>query len=457
VPLIVRGPRLALALLCALLALLQLWAFHWGVITPDSVVQYGQALSGRYDDWHPPVTAFLWRQLLHLGPGGAPFLLFDVALYWIAAGLIADAMRVRYGPAAAALPLLIALLPIPFGQVGAILKDSLMACLLLLAVALLARRAWGGPGWLALAAAGLLLIAAATRFNALFAALPLLMLAAPAGWTRRPRYFVATATGALALLAAGNLAINEAMLRPSHSHPLYSLINFDLAGVIAHGGPSFYLGLDPARARALTAHCYDPRLYGAKDEDRCAAAEDSIAGHVERTGESAIGLWLNAVLSAPGAYARHRIAHLNWNWRLAVPAVPRDAVYMMSAANDLGLRFAPNRATRIVVGAARIMADSPLGRPATWLALALGLLVVAPRLPSRRLVVALSLSALLYGGAYAAVSVAPDLRYHLWTLLAAALALAVAAAERAAISPRRWALALAPALAAALIELAALA
>ena len=77
---IARRPRLLLALLCGLLALVQLGAFRWGVITPDSAVQYGQALSGRYDDWHPPVTAFLWRQLLHLAPGGAPFLLLDLLL-----------------------------------------------------------------------------------------------------------------------------------------------------------------------------------------------------------------------------------------------------------------------------------------------------------------------------------------------------------------------------------------
>lgn len=454
---IARRPRLLLALLCGLLALVQLGAFRWGVITPDSAVQYGQALSGRYDDWHPPVTAFLWRQLLHLAPGGAPFLLLDLLLYWGATGLIADGLRVRHGWAAAALPILVALLPIPFGQAGAILKDTLMACLLLMAVALLARRHWGGPAWLSWLALPLILIAAATRFNALFAALPLLMLAVPRGWIARPRLFVATATGALALLAATPWAINEAMLRPSHSHPLYSLINFDLAGIVAQGGPSWYPGIDPARARALTAHCYDPRLYGARDEERCTEPEDAIAAHVARTGESATGLWLNAVISAPGAYFRHRLAHLNWNWRLAVPRVPDDAVYLMSAANDLGLRFVPNAGTRAVVGAARIMAASPFGRPATWIALALGLLAAAPRLPSRRLVTALALSALLYGCAYAVVSVAADLRYNLWSLLAAALGLSIALAERQALSVRRWMLVLAPVLAVAMIELSALA
>ncbi|MBD3760719.1 hypothetical protein [Rhizorhabdus sp.] len=453
---IARHPRLLLVVLCAAFALLQLWAFHWGVITPDSVVQYGQALSGRYDDWHPPVTAWLWRQLHHLGPGGAPFLLLDILLYWAAIGLIADGLRARHGWPAAALPILIALLPVAFGQIGAILKDTLMACLLLLAASLLARRSWGGPGWLALAALPLILIAAATRFNALFAALPLLLLAVPQRWIARPRRYVATATGAVLLLVAGTAAINEAMLRPHHSHPLYSLINFDLGGIVAQGGPSWYPGMTAGRAKALTAHCYDPRLYGARDEEICAEPEDAIAAHAARSGEQPIGLWLNAIITAPGAYVRHRIAHLNWNWRLAVPSVPDDSVYMMSQPNDLGLRFVPNAATRAVVGAARIMAASPLGRPASWIALALGLLVAAPRLPSRRLVTALALSALLYGAGYALISVASDLRYHLWTLLAAMLGLAVTLAERAAISRRRAMLMIAPVLIVAIVEMGAL-
>ena len=128
----------------------------------------------------------------------------------------------------------------------------------------------------------------------------------------------------------------------------------------------------------------------------------------------------------------------------------------MSEPNDLGLHFTPNPATRVVAGAARIMAWSPLGRPATWLAAALGLLIVAPCLPSRRIVTALAASALLYGSAYALVSVAPDLRYNLWTMLAAMIGLAIVLAERAALSwPRRVA-ALAPAGLVMICELVAL-
>jgi hypothetical protein len=450
-----RRPGLFIAALCVLLAFLQLGAFRWGVITPDSVVQYGQAVSGVYDDWHPPVTAWIWRQLLHIAPGGAGFLLLDVALYWGAAGLLAELLRRRHGWGAAALPILFALTPIPFGQIGAVLKDPLMACLLLMAAVLLAWREQGArrAGWIALP---LVLLAGAIRINGLFAALPLLMLAAPAGWLRRPVTFVAAATGALLLLLAASWTLNEAMLRPHHSRPILSLVNFDLAGIVAQGGPSGYPDIDPARAQALTRHCYDPRLYGAHDEDVCAAAEDGLEAYARRSGDSPVGIWLNAIIAAPDAWARHRLAHLNWNWRLAVPAVPDDAVYMMSAANSFGLEFAPDMGTRIVVGAARAMATSPLGRPASWLAVAIGLLVLASGLRQRRIVVALAVSALAYGGAYALVSVAPDLRYNLWTMLAGMTGLCFLFAERPALPRWRWALAIAPLVMVTAIELAAL-
>lgn len=141
----------------------------------------------------------------------------------------------------------------------------------------------------------------------------------------------------------------------------------------------------------------------------------------QRTGVGALTIWLRAIAADPVAYARHRAAHLNRNWRWLVPQVPDDAFYMMSQDNDLGLSFTPNAATKILWRGATIMAWSPLGRPATWLAVALGLLMLAPSLPSRRLISALAGSSLLYGGAYAVVSVAPDMRYNLWTMLAAML------------------------------------
>ncbi|MDB5687787.1 MAG: hypothetical protein JWR77_2376, partial [Rhizorhabdus sp.] len=68
-------------------------------------------------------------------------------------------------------------------------------------------------------------------------------------------------------------------------------------------------------------------------------------------------------------------------------------------------------------------------------------------------------SALLYGGAYAAVSVAPDLRYNLWTMLAVMIGGCAAIAgrgKREKIGKVRLFAAFAPAVAVMLMEMTVL-
>ncbi|RVT92582.1 hypothetical protein [Sphingomonas crocodyli] len=410
--------------LAAIFAIVQIAIFRWGVVTPDGVLQYGQALTGRYDDWHPPVTAWLWRQLLRVAPGGAGYLLFDAALYWGGIALIADRLRRKTGLAAGIALLLVGLLPISFGQVGALLKDTLLACLLTMAAALLWR------GWTAgrIGAVVLIVIAAATRFNALFAAAPLLLLALPTRWTRRPWIILSLLVAALGGLAITSNLINVRALKPHRSQPFLSLVNFDLAGIVAHGGTNGYPLLSDEEAKRYTAHCYDPSLYGLQDQETCAAPEESLVRWTARPDESGVGVWLNAFLTSPGAYAAHRIAHLNRNWRVAPPVIPNDAVYVMSAPNDLGLSFTVRPSAKAVSDAGWAMAQSPLGRPFVWIICAAVLLALSPWLAERRFVTALAASALCYGLGYTVFSVASDLRYHLWTMLAAQIALVVAVA-----------------------------
>lgn len=414
----------AIAILIALLAAAQIYAFHWGVVTPDTVEQYGQALINRYEDWHPPITAWLWHLLLGFHAGSASILLFDVILYWLGIGLIAMAAQRRYGSAWGLLVVSVGALPIPFGQMGSLLKDPLLTALCLLASGLIVsgRR----RGWFAIP---LLIVASATRFNAIFATLPLLIGLLPDAVTASRKRLVASITAGMLLLAGSGWLINVAMLEPRSTQPIFSLVNFDLAGIAAQGTGNPYPSMTAAEAHALTHACYGVRLYNPANSDRCNAVEDRLAGFARIHRQSAVSIWLRAVRTEPLAYLRHRIKHLNWNWRLFVPYVPDDAVYMMSEPNALGLAFAPNPLTRFVVSGARALAWSPLGRPATWLAVAAGLLILSGTLASRRVIRMLTLSALGYGGAYAIVSVAPDLRYNLWTMVAAMIATVFALAD----------------------------
>src|ERR1700750_3455136 len=125
---------IAAGLLCA--AMLAIW---WpGVAMYDSVDQYGQALRGAYDDWHPPIMARLWS-LLHLAwDGQAPMFVLQAAFYWLGLGLIAAALAREGAARAAAFVLLLGALPLFAGWQAAVLKDAQMAGALLAATGIAA-------------------------------------------------------------------------------------------------------------------------------------------------------------------------------------------------------------------------------------------------------------------------------------------------------------------------------
>jgi hypothetical protein len=430
------SPSLPSSLILALavtLAAVELLIFWPGVVTPDSLSQYGQALSGRYEDWHPPVMAFLWRQLGWLAPGQAPFLVMDALLYWGGAGLLADALRRHGRPRSALAILAVAAMPIPLGQMGAILKDSLMLACCMAAAGLAAQ----GGRTARLVALGLLVIAAATRFNAAFAVGPLLIWLLPLGWTKGTIRHGGLVLVAIALLSISSWLIDQVALAPHRTHPMASLVGFDLAGIIAQGGEATIPPLSGETSRRLTALCYRPAQFNPTYRDDC---DDAQSGLSRATAGRLMRFWLEAVSRHPLPWLRHRLVHLDINWRFLVAKVPDDAIYIMTTpANALGLSYRPSPAAMADYRLASVLAASPLGRPATWLTVAAALLMLASSFRCRRAVIALASSALLYGGAYGVVSVAPDLRYNVWTMLAAALALAIASRDLANVPRRRLA------------------
>lgn len=65
-----------------ILFLIQVAIFWPGILTPDSRSQYEVALTGGYDDHHPPMMSFLWHMLLYIYPGSGLMLLFHMILLY---------------------------------------------------------------------------------------------------------------------------------------------------------------------------------------------------------------------------------------------------------------------------------------------------------------------------------------------------------------------------------------
>ncbi len=432
-------------------AIAQATAYWPGIMTWDAVRQYDQALSGEFDDWHPPAMEWLWRQLVPIHDGPGPMLLVQLGLYWGGYALLAARAWCTQRRGLATALAACALLPLAMALMGAVLKDCLMTGALLSATGLLA---WSGAErrWRTAVPGVLLLLCASTlRFNAFLACLPLLVALLPLGWRDRPRRLALSVAIATAALVAAMPVANR-LVGATKSGVELSLIIFDLGGITYHSGIDAFPSQPVADPVAINQGCYSPVKWDPYSwwvEAPCKIGFESVGRAFKASGVSPYRFWINAIVHHPIAYATHRLAHFNINSRFLVHDEVERPVTDQSAPNDWNYRITPGPIQRLIDGAALLSAHSPLGWPIWWMAVALGTLALAPRLPSRRIIAPVALSALLYGLGYIVFSVAAELRYHLWTIAGTAIAAALAAsdiANGAPVARSRLVLAAAPAI-----------
>ena len=414
-------PRRLLPFPILALAALQLVAFWPGIMVWDAIRQYRQALSGRYDDWHPPAMNWLWRQLGVFGAGPAPMLVLQVALYWLGFGLLARAAARRRGAYAGAAMLACALLPVPFWLVGTVLKDSLMAGALLVAAALLALRP-PGDRWRGGLAVLLLIAAATLRFNAAAACLPLLVAALPRRWTAtRPRLALAGLAALVPLLAA--MPVANRLLHAEQSGVALSLVIYDLGGITHFSGADVMPPVPVRDAGRVAARCWSPASwdsYAWWTADPCPVGFTLLRPAFAASGRSPYAWWASAILHHPLAYAEHRLAHTDRNLRLRVHDGDLPGLSLASDPNPWGFQVPPDRLRDRLAAIATASIATPLGWPACWLALGIGLLIAAPARRGGDVASPLLWSAVLYALSYVPLSVASEVRYHAWTMSAVA-------------------------------------
>ena len=399
-------------------------ALFWpGYAMYDSVGQYEQVLSGAYDDWHPPIMARLWSLLHPLGPGAAPMLVLQLALYWMGLGGMAAGLAATGRTRAGIAMLAIGVLPPFLGWQVVVLKDAQATGAMLGAGGLVAWwRLRGRRVPVAAAAACVVLIAYATlaRANAVFAAVPLGMLLLPA--TIRWRVRVGGWIGVTLLVLALAPAINHRLLGATPSGVDHTAPLFDMAGIAASVPGAADTGLAPAdRAMIVARHCARPFFWDPLgDPAHCGAVMDRL--HAVPIG-TANRWWLAAIMRHPLAYAAHRAAHLNSTDRWLVPAHWPDAnPPQATEANDLTLGT-PGAAAVAWQRLAGMLVETPLGWPFAWTlvaAIALAVALRRDRSAARDVATALLGSALLLEASFAVLSIASDLRYHLWPMNAAA-------------------------------------
>jgi hypothetical protein len=397
-------------------------SFWPGIMAWDSGRQYTQALSGKFDDWHPPLMEAIWRCLVPLMPGPAPMLVLQLGLYGVALGALA--WRSRQRPREATWLAATSLFPPTLLVMATILKDALMAATLLAGFVLLLRFGETGSRLARWTGAGLVLLASCLRFNAFLPGLPLLLLALPADWTKdRGKAALAIAAAFLALLLAMPAA--NRLLRAERSGVELSLVIFDLGGITAHGGGNAFPPMPVTNPVAVNRTCYKAERWDSYSwwvDPVCPIRFVTVQDAFVRRRINPVRFWIAAILTHPIAYASHRLEHWNIASQFLVTSTTVRWITSASDPNVWNYRVAPNPLNRLVIAGAWLVNTTPLGWPCWWLALSFALVLLGWRLNQARPMLALAVSALLCDLGYVFFSVAAELRYYCWSMMAALIA-----------------------------------
>jgi hypothetical protein len=392
----------------------------------DTVAQYGQVLGNEVDDWHPPIMVRLWQVLHRFGPGTEPMFVIQTVLYGMGFALLVAALA-RSGRRISALAAaLLAFSPLLVCWQMVVLKDTQMLAALIAASGIVAHYRLAGRAVPVVAAsiAGLLIVyATLVRANAVFATAPLAVMLLP-----RPRRIIlrgAIAIAAIALVIGVTPLINHRLLRAEPSGVAKTQPLFDLAAiaVAAPGPPSPFSAAE--RAVIARRHCVKAFFWDPLGEPTaCGPITDRFQDVPERTLYAEL---LRAIVAHPLAYADHRLRHWNSTERwLVQPNLPEAAPPDEAEANDVGLRTPQSPLMPEWQSVAAVEAGTPLAWPILWTMIALLLVPLGRRRrsePVGSIGLALVASALTLEASFLVISIASDLRYHLWSMTASALAL----------------------------------
>lgn len=405
------------ALICALFISVNVLCWFPGVMTWDSFNQYRQALTGQFDDWHPPVMAWLWSWFAPISPAGSSLLILHVSLYWTALFIIAHTVR-RLGRPKVALAFVgVGLLP-PALVLNAFVWKDVGACVCLIFAFSLAFRAQSFGRW-TLASAIPFVIAITYAFlvrsNAVFAVAPLVLYATRPSFSAKP---IRLAVLSAVIIAVGFVAfgvINHKVLRATNTHALNSMIFFDVTGT-SHFARSTDVFPGPVDLRVVD-QCYTPQWW-----DSLAKVQCSKPLYRRRMG---LRLWVRAAVHHPLGFVSHKIAQFNEAMFAWIPA--RSYRYIVTS-KDKYYRPVPTSSNEAAVLSLHDkMSSMALFSPLIYLVVTVGVFSLASsRMREGSALISgayhLSASTLFYTASYLIGGVANMYRYQYYLILGAVLA-----------------------------------
>ena len=437
----------AIALLAALLFAANLLGGFPGLGNDDSDSQYAQAVEHRFNDWHPPIMAWLWSIFRLLADGNGPMFCFHVACYWLGFGLIAAALSRAARPLAAWGIIGVGLFP-PFLTMNInILKDVGLAVTFLAAFAALFwyrladRRV---PVVVVAVSTVLLFYGTLVRSNAVFGVVPLLVYLINPRWLGRPWHVLAFSGPVAMLMVPASGLFNHNVLNATPFGIIRSLEIFDMTGIAFYSGDISVFGPGNLFTRQEVESCYTPVQWDALSPwgecrffwNRLAVSRDvreveklAPMDAMEATPNPDLpNYWVASIAAHPVAYATHRAAHFGSGIGLLAPPDRGDVAV---SATPTGEEFRTASALPMLRGPLYAIPYETLKTPAFWLAVGACLLALLAsvnsprRSAAREAALALVMSGLLYTCAYLVVGVATDVRYQFWSMAATFTALVI--------------------------------
>lgn len=406
-------------------------AFYPGVMSPDSIDQWGQGRAWDFYDIHPPIMSALWGLLDRVWPGPAPLLLIHNALFWGAAALLWRLTRERSSVVALAFALF-GFMPQVLALLGSIWKDVGLGASLFMASALLygaARRGWRFAVW---AACPLLFYGYGVRLNAAPAVLPFALWSGFIVCRQLPRLAARAASFRLlpvvvglayfAALTAAVVLTTQVLTQGKTLYPFQQIMLHDLAAVSKETGrshfPDYVEGAENFSLEGVSAQ-YTPEwvntlIYG----DPPPLKSTRNPEYISRLRAA----WWDAISHNKLAYLGHRWAVFRNLTGLGTPMVYKPFNPATGLNNPPEFQRPPNALTRALTSYFFLFANSPLFRGFIWILICAALVYLSLRLRLEGdlgAVLALSTSGLIYAAAYFFVTPSSEFRYLWWTVLAA--------------------------------------
>lgn len=397
--------------------ILIIWlCFSPGFISPDSIVQYKEALNHQYTNTHPPVMAYLWHMAIALIDG--PEALFFVHLTVLAVAIIIWIDNTNSWLGSVLIPLVF-FCPWIINFAGVLWKDVGLAFSLLLATGLLFHKR---TGWLMISAAiPFLFYASAVRHNAIFAVAPIIYFATIYHFPALSKWkAVCSVVLSLVALILASSVINNYVINAEEKHFETYLMGDDIAMISASTGKDLLPGLKREDAVACSIH---PILY---ERALCFISKGYDPGGslvVKMDPGIVHSLWLNTITDSPLIYLK-----LKFNAFMYLLRSPDLAPYYVwhpgTSINEFKIELKnPDFAKKLeqYVTASQELLDE-MFKPYLWLILCIIILAVSisGKVLNREkiIILALNFSAAGYFLSYLVSALSADFRYIYWCILA---------------------------------------